>query len=95
MCQTLEVSKSGFYDWLNRKPSKRKQFNMQLLSMIKEIHQESGMTYGSPRIHEKVVKRGYICEVKLVARLMKIANIRSKISKKYCLGSAKTLIFGM
>jgi putative transposase len=83
MCQTLEVSKSGFYDWLNRKPSKRKQFNMQLLSMIKEIHQESGMTYGSPRIHEKVVKRGYICEVKLVARLMKIANIRSKISKKY------------
>ena len=31
MCQVLEVSRSGYYDWLNRKPSKRTRKNQQLI----------------------------------------------------------------
>jgi hypothetical protein len=38
MCRVFKVSRSGFYSWLNRKPSKREQ-QREVLS--KEIHKSS------------------------------------------------------
>ena len=32
MCKALEVSRSGYYDWRNRKPSARKIFNKEYAS---------------------------------------------------------------
>jgi putative transposase len=83
MCKTLEVSRSGYYNWKNRRLSKRKVFNMLLLSEIKRIHIESEEIYGSPKIYETLISEGYLCNRKLVERLMKLANIRSKIKKKF------------
>lgn len=83
MCKALEVSKSGFYDWLNRKMSERKKYNLILLHVIKEIHLESDETYGSMRVHREILNRGFTCSLRLVERLMKIAKIRSKIRSKY------------
>ncbi len=56
---------------------------MLLLTEIKEIHKESGEIYGSPKIHKVLLSKGYLCNKKLVERLMKIARITSKIVKKY------------
>jgi putative transposase len=83
MCKTLEVSKSGYYDWINRKPSERKKFNNLLLYVIKEVYEESNEVYGSKRIHKEVLKRNYCCSARLVEKLMKMAKIRSKISSKF------------
>ena len=83
LCRCLEVSKSGYYSWENRKISHRKQQNLILLYAIKEIHKESKSTYGSPRILEELNKRGYICGIRLVERLMKVAKIYSIISAKF------------
>ncbi len=80
--QTLGVSRSGFYDWKDRQSSKRTQYNQLLVSLIREIHQESDLTYGSPRIHKEIEKRGYRCSRKLVEKLMKVSNIRSKTKRK-------------
>jgi putative transposase len=55
MCNTVGVSKSGYYDWVNRKSSARKKFNLLLLFIIKEIHSESDEIYGSVRIHREVL----------------------------------------
>lgn len=60
-----------------------KQQNLILLYAIKEIHQQSKYTYGSPRIHEELLSKGYSCGIRLVERLMKVAKIYSKISKKF------------
>ncbi|TGK87952.1 IS3 family transposase [Leptospira noumeaensis] len=83
MCKALEVSKSGFYNWKNRKLSRRKVFNLLLLTEIKQIHTESFEIYGSPKIHKILLSKGYLCNKKLVERLMKITNLRSKTVKKF------------
>jgi putative transposase len=52
MCQGLEVSTSGYYVWRGRPPSKREMANRELTAKIKEAFEESGETYGSPRIYK-------------------------------------------
>lgn len=83
MCKVLEVSKSGFYNWLSNKPSKRSIQNTAIISQIRTIHKESRDTYGSPRITIALQQRGISVSRPRVARLMKSAKIRSVISKKY------------
>ena len=53
MCKVLKVSRSGFYDWRNNKPSNRDSENRMLLSEIMRIHGRSKASYGSPRITEE------------------------------------------
>ena len=52
LCAVLEVSASGYYDWVERQtqPGPRAQENVQLAAQILQIHQASRQTYGSPRI---------------------------------------------
>ena len=70
MCRTLEVSRSGYYAWRSRQPSQREQANQKLLEQIKQVHQDSRQTYGSPRVHAELLGRGIHCNEKRVARLM-------------------------
>ena len=83
MCKVLGVSKSGYYAWLKRKPSSRSIENGQLIEQIVEIHQQSGQTYGSPRITRELQARGCRCSRPRVARLMRKAQIRSKVARKF------------
>ena len=48
MCEVLEVSRSGYYSWLGRVPSKRSQEETRLKASIQEAHQRGRGTYGSP-----------------------------------------------
>lgn len=50
MCKVLGVSFSSFYDWFERPPSQRERHNVQLLQAIKDSHETSDRTYGSPRV---------------------------------------------
>lgn len=83
MCQVLKVSRSGYYDWLKYPISQRKIEDMKLKQEITEIYQKSRKTYGSPRIHQKLVREGYPIGRKRVERLMQKLNICSLAKKKY------------
>ena len=83
MCRVLEVKRVSYYSWKRRPPSKRSIEDIGLLFEIKIIHEESGKTYGSPKIWQKMMKKGIKCSPKRVARLMKSNNIRSITTKKY------------
>jgi putative transposase len=73
----LNVSRSGFYEWLSRLDSPRRQENELLLKQIRQIHDESRGTYGSPRIHaELTLGLGLPVNLKRVARLMRQAGIQ-------------------
>lgn len=73
----LTVSRSGYYDWLARLDSPRVQENELLLKQIRQIHEESRGTYGSPRVHaELVLGLGLPVNLKRVARLMRQAGIQ-------------------
>ena len=54
MLDKLNVSKSGYYDYVNRKPSKQKVRKQELSKKIKAIHEESHEIYGAPKITVKL-----------------------------------------
>lgn len=83
MCSIFKVSRSGYYAWLQRKPSKNALENKMLIAEIKKIYKESRRTYGSPRITEELRSRNILVSRPRVARLMKQEKIRSKTKKKY------------
>jgi hypothetical protein len=53
-CWVLNVSRSGYYEWLARLGSPRRQENALLLEHIKTVHAELRSTYGSPRVHAEL-----------------------------------------
>jgi putative transposase len=54
LCWMLEVSRSGYYAWRNRPPSRRSREDALLTAKISEIHCRSRETYGSPRVHAEL-----------------------------------------
>lgn len=83
MCQVLEVSRSGYYGWLQRKPSNRACKDAELKSRIVQLHAESDKTYGSPRIHEDLKAEGERISRKRVARIMRENKLFSKHKRKF------------
>jgi transposase InsO family protein len=75
MCRVLRVSRSGYYAWRQRVPSLREQANEHLLTEIRVAYQISRKTYGSPRIHAYLRRKGVVCGRKRVARLMRAHQI--------------------
>ena len=83
MCRVLEVSRSGYYAWLNRPLSQRAQEDAKLTERIRQLHQRSRGTYGAPRIHADLAAEGVRVGRKRVARLMKAAHLRGVTRRKY------------
>jgi putative transposase len=75
LCRMLEISRSGYYAWMGRKPSQREEANQRLIEHIRLIHRLSRKTYGSPRVHAELRKQGLRCNHKRVARLMRQENL--------------------
>lgn len=76
-CRVLNVSRSGYYEWVCRLDSPCHQENELLLKQIREIHERSRGTYGSPRVHaELTLGLGLPVNLKRVARLMREAGIQ-------------------
>lgn len=83
MCRVLDVSRSGYYDWVERGVSQREQRQEELLSEIKEVHEDSRGTYGSPRILRALKSNGRAVNHKTVESIMKKNAIRAKTKKKF------------
>ncbi|MEM5789189.1 MAG: IS3 family transposase, partial [Syntrophobacteraceae bacterium] len=83
MLRVLGVSTSGYYAWKRNPGSTRKNENLRLVTHIKAVHEESGKTYGSPRIHAELCSRGIRCGKNRVARLMKQKGIQSRHKRKF------------
>ena len=83
MCQVLKVSRSGYYKWIKYPNNKRKIENMDLKQKITVIYYNSRRTYGSPRIHQTLLREGYQVSKKRVERLMRETGIHAITKKKY------------
>jgi len=77
LCRVLKVSRSGYYSWATRGPSRREQANAALLAKVRAIHKQSRSTYGSPRIFEALRAQGMKVSENRIARLMRTNEIRS------------------
>jgi putative transposase len=57
MCQVLKVSKSGYYDWIDRPLSPRAQRHQRILESVAQVHADSHGIYGSWKVAEELAKR--------------------------------------
>lgn len=82
-CETLGVSRSGYYKSLNQPDSPREKENAVFLERIRAVFEKSDRTYGSPRVTEDLRAEGFVVNEKRVARLMRENNIASEAVKKF------------
>jgi transposase InsO family protein len=85
LCEVMEVSTSGFHDWLGRPESHWALNNHQITAKTHCYHQVSKQIYGSPRIHKGLAEQGEsasIHRVHRVARLLRREGIVSKLTKQ-------------
>lgn len=83
MCRAFGVSRSGYYGWLNRPPSKRSVENQLLREVIRRVYEQSKKRLGSPKITVELRDNGLFASRPRVARLMRQMGIRSIISKPF------------
>jgi len=83
MCGMLKVSKSGYYKWLNREPSKRAQEEGRLEVEIKAAHQRTRETYGPERLQHELRDRGLTVGICRIRRIRRKLGIRCKQMRKF------------
>ena len=78
MCDLMEVSRSGYYDWARRQgcgPGPREQRLLDLAQKVLTAHEDSDGVYGSPRITAELREAGEVVSRKTVAKVMRANGI--------------------
>lgn len=83
MCKVFKVSRSGYYDWLKREPSKRALETQQLKEQIHTLYRSSKGRYGSPKITDELRDSGWKVSRPRVARIMRSEGLKSIVNKKF------------
>jgi putative transposase len=77
-CQAAGVTRSAYYAWAAttaQGPAEPQREEAELVSEIGRIHARSRGTYGAPRIHAELRRRGWTVNHKRVERLMRAHGI--------------------
>jgi putative transposase len=82
-CRLLEVSRSAYYERKTATPSPKELSDAELAEKILAVHTESKGTYGSPRVHRELLKRGVTCGRRRVRRLMARAGLEGRCKKRW------------
>lgn len=83
LCELANVSRGGYYKWLDRNPSEEELENEKLATEIKRIYEESNKIYGVERIKWALSRElNWEVNVKRIRRLMQILGISSIIRRK-------------
>jgi putative transposase len=83
LCQSLEVSPSGYYSWLKRPDSPRQKEEARLAIEIKAAHNRNRETYGPERLQTDLAEHGVQVGVHRIKRIRKKHGIRCKQVKKF------------
>lgn len=71
MCRLLEVTRQGYYAYVNRPPSPRVIEERELCLAIRAVFTETGESYGSPRVLRELRRRGMRVGKRRVERAMR------------------------
>ena len=77
-CTAAGVTRSAYYAWRTstaQGPSERQRKEARLVGEIRRIHTHSKGTYGAPRVHAELGRRGWRVNHKRVERLMRTHGI--------------------
>jgi len=82
-CRLFAVSRSGFYDWVGRPPSKRKQEDERLKVAIRAAHIRTRETYGARRLQPELARDGFATGRDRIARLRREMGLRCRQKRKF------------
>lgn len=75
MCEWLNVSPSGYYDWRTRPMSATATRRAYLMLLVKKVFEDSDSTYGYRRVHAQLARWGEQISAELVRALMRSAGL--------------------
>ena len=82
-CDMFEVSRAAYYQRKKQIPSARDVSDAELIGKIRDVHEESDGTYGSPRVHRELLARGIDCGRRRVRRLMVTEGLEGRCKKRW------------
>ena len=83
LSKVLQVSRSGYYDWLKRTPSLRANANNALLAYIRTAHAQHRQAYGALKTWRHLNAIGIVCGKHRVARLRKLGGIEAQRKRRF------------
>ena len=78
-CQVLEVSRSGYYQWVKPGRSERAKAEAKLVEQIVEVFEANKERYGSPRVTRELRQQGVRCSENRAARLMRENELVARV----------------
>jgi transposase InsO family protein len=83
LCETLEVSRSGYYAWVGRPEAPKVAEDVAIVAEIKAAYKAGRGAYGSPRVVRALRKKGRSVSENRVARLMRQEGIVGRKKKRF------------
>jgi putative transposase len=83
MCQALDVSRSGYYDWLTRAPSAHAQKDQVLSERIRVHFEANRRVYGTRRLKACLADEGEHVSRRRIGRLMAQQDLQVKTRRKF------------
>ena len=83
LCRVLRVTRSGFYAWARRPPSRRALADARLLPQLRALHVESRHTYGRRRLQRALRAQGLRVGDQRVRRLMRVAQLVARGRRRF------------
>ena len=83
MSRVFNVSRSGFYAWEGRKPSRHAQEDERLKVAIKAAHKRTRQTYGVRRLQPELADDGFVAGRDRIGRLRRELGLRCKQKRKF------------
>ena len=83
MSRVFNVSRSGFYAWQKRKPSRRSQEDERLKVAIKAAHKRTREIYSARRLQPELAADGFVAGRDRIARLRRELDIRCRQKRKF------------
>lgn len=85
LCELLEVSRSGYYAWIERPAAPKTISDAQLVVEIKAAMVRGRGAYGSPRVHRDLQAHGIRVNKKRVERLMRENDLVARQKRRFVL----------
>jgi transposase InsO family protein len=82
-CRALGVSRAGYYAWRGRPESRHAREDRRLSVLIREVHERSRRTYGSPRVHAELAARAERIGRRRIIRLMQQEGLEARVRRRY------------
>lgn len=83
LCQTLDVSRAGYYGHRRKSERPRHQQDQALTPLICQAFEGSRKSYGSLRLQVALRRQGHHCGKNRVARLMRQAGLRARQKRRF------------